>query len=284
MTTSKLHAERVSEKNATSAEGPDRPWQLRMLDVSLKKKQKLNALLRHLGSSGGRCLLVTCGDNNGALNYRIRESGGDWAFCDLEPQNVAEMSELLGQDVAHAPAPGALPYADAEFETVVTIDCHEHMPDPQTFNAEIARILKPAGRAILTVPNGNEKKLAVRLKNLVGMTKEFYGHHVVGYDVPEMEAQARAVGLEPAASSSYSRLFTELIELCINLLYVKVISRKKSRHGQIAPTSNRDLEKIEKIYKVYRIAYPVFRAISTLDLLVPFGRGYAVVVESRKPA
>ncbi|MEE8104685.1 MAG: methyltransferase domain-containing protein [Planctomycetota bacterium] len=284
MTTSKVQTEPDSRENETAHASSHRPWQLRMLDVSLKKKQKLNALLRHLGSTSGRCLLVTCGDNNGSLNYRIRETGGNWTFCDLEPQNVAEMSELLGQEVAHVPNPAVLRYADGEFDTIVTIDCQEHLADPRPFNKEIARLLKPGGRAILTVPNGNEKKLAVRLKNLVGMSKESYGHHVVGYDVPEMEAQAREAGLEPTANSSYSRTFTELIELCINLMYVKVLSRKKSGHGPIAPASSRDLEKIEKIYRVYRLAYPVLRALSTLDVLVPFGRGYAVVVESRKPA
>lgn len=260
------------------------PWQLKMLRVSVKKTQKLKSLLAHLQPPvAGDCLLVTCGDNTGALNYRLRECGGDWSFCDLEPQNVAAMAELLGQEVVHAAGPAALPYPDGRFDTVVTIDCQEHLDDPGAFTREIARIVRPGGRAIVTVPSGNERKLAVRLKNALGMTKEFYGHKVVGYDVPALEEQARAAGLEPVSSSSYSRLFTELVELCINFVYVKVLSRKKAADGRIAPTSEQQMRKVMKAYRVYRLCYPIFKAVSLLDVLVPFGRGYAVVLETRKP-
>jgi hypothetical protein len=46
------------------------PWQIRMLKHSLKKQLKLNALLKMIGTlENQKCLLVTCGDNNGSLNY-----------------------------------------------------------------------------------------------------------------------------------------------------------------------------------------------------------------------
>ena len=263
----------------------ERPWQLRMFSVSIKKKQKLNSLVRHLAPPvAGDCLLVTCGDNNGALNHHLRATGGDWAFCELEPQNIPEMESFLGASVQLA-EPGELPYADGSFDTIVTIDCHEHLDDPAVLNRELARVLRPGGRAIVTVPNGNGKKLVTRLKHLMGMDAKRYGHKVIGSDVPALETMAREVEMDPVASSSYSGFFTELLELMINFAYMRVLAGKSVRDGQIAPTTQDQLRKVEKTYRMYRFVYPFVWLFSKLDVLMPFGRGYAVVVESvRRPA
>ena len=88
-------------KTTTFAErtmAESRPWQLLMFDKTLKKKQRFHALTRLLGAirPNERCLLVTCGDNNGAMNYHLREIGGQWAWADSESRSIAEMSALLG--------------------------------------------------------------------------------------------------------------------------------------------------------------------------------------------
>ena len=60
------------------------PWQLKMFHRSIKKKQKLKSLLELLGdTSGKKCLLITNGDNNGALNWYFREHGGQWTWPDV---------------------------------------------------------------------------------------------------------------------------------------------------------------------------------------------------------
>ena len=140
--------------------------------------------------------------------------------------------------VIHAPDAGALPYPDNRFDTVVTIDCQEHLDDPLPFTREVARVLKPGGRAVLTVPNGDERKLAVRLKKRLGMTHETYGHKVLGYDLPELERMAATSGLCPSGGSSYSRFFTELVELAINFLFTSGLLRAKGgqfRRGCFEP-------------------------------------------------
>lgn len=267
------------------------PYQLKMFNKSLKKRQKVALLCRHLGDlTDERVLLVTCGDNNGAMNYRFREHGGQWTWADVEPTLKDEMERLLGETV-HAAAPERLPFDDAAFDAVVTIDVHEHLADPQPFSRELKRVTKPGGRVIVTVPNGNSKKLACRLKTLLGMTPAVYGHERWGYDIEPLSALLSEAGLEPVKSSSYSRFFTEIVELGINFLYVKVLKQGKKKSDPdataddhaIAPGSKEDLEKVQKSYRVYAIAYPFFKAVSLLDVLVFFRRGYAVVVETLVP-
>lgn len=266
---------------------PVEVWQLQMFRYSLKKQQKLAAILNILGNvEGQQCLLMTCGDNNGALNWHFKQHGGHWSWVDAEADSIAQIGDLTGDPVIEMDKDRpSLPFPDDSFDVVITIDVHEHLQNTQAVNREIARIVKPGGRVILSTPNGNRYKLANRLKRLIGMRPEDYGHVVIGYDIPDLQQQLRQVGLKPGASDSYARFFTEMVELVINFAYVKVLSRRSKasvKQGQIAPQNKDQLKSVEKSYKIYARVYPIFWAISRLDWLVRFRRGYAVIVEGWK--
>lgn len=266
----------------------DYPWQLRMFNKSLKKKMRYGILKKRLGKIGSdeNCLLVTCGDNNGAMNYFLRELGGRWSFADLEDTCVAEMSELLGQEVPCVPDDN-LGFPDAHFDRVITIDVHEHLNDFSAFSREVGRIAKPGAQVIATVPNGDESKIVVKMKDAVGMSPEAYGHKRVGLTIDELNDVLRMSGVEPSGSTSFSRFFTELLELTINFLYVKVLAKRSKapvEEGQIAPATQDQLKSIEKTYKLYSIVFPIYWLISRLDALVFFTEGYVVVVEGRRAA
>jgi len=47
----------------------------------------------------------------------------------------------------------AIAHADASFDTVVSCETIEHVPDPAKAVSELARVLKPGGRLFLTTPN-----------------------------------------------------------------------------------------------------------------------------------
>ncbi|MCZ6800752.1 MAG: hypothetical protein O7F12_09715, partial [Nitrospirae bacterium] len=75
----------------------------------------------------------------------------------------------------------------------------------------------------------------------------------------------------------------EMLELVLNFIYVKVLAKKskvKVEEGVIAPTTKGQLDSVRKSYLIYSLAYPFFFAISQLDWLLYFTRGYAVIVEA----
>jgi SAM-dependent methyltransferase len=232
------------------------------------------------------CLLVTCGDNPGAMNWKFREAGGQWAWAEMEADRIPAQSNLLGETVAAA-SPDSLPFEDGSFDLVVVIDVHEHLGRVDPLNREINRVLVQGGQALLTTPSGDPGLPLARLKRRLGMTPEVYGHHVQGYTVQELSTMARAAGLEPEAEGAYSRFFTEAIELAINVAYVKILGRSPEgeapREGEIAPSSAEQLDHVGGAWRLYRKFYPLLRAVSRLDALLPGRGGYAVAISARKP-
>ena len=264
----------------------EEPWQLSMFRKGLKKQQRLACLKKLLDTIGPseRCLLLTCGDNNGAMNFFLREIGGIWSWADLEDHCLDEMSQLLGDPVAQVQE-DRLPYADSTFDRIISIDVHEHVDDPAIVNGEVCRVLKPGGQLIVTTPNGDETKLAVRLKNAIGMSKEAYGHRRIGLTSEEIKSLMLNDGVTPVRALTFSRLFTELLELTINFAYVKILSRQQEddeHHHEIAPATSGQLQTVSKSYRIYSMIYPVYWLLSRLDWLLFFTEGYCVMIEGRR--
>lgn len=171
--------------------------------------------------------------------------------------------------------------------------------EPAIVTREIARILKPGAQLIITTPNGDETKLAVRIKSLVGMSVETYGHTRVGLTGDEIAELMTAAGVRPVGTTTFSGFFTEMLELTINFLYVKVLRRGPevaevrdssdgppadghADHSEIAPATAEQLQKVQTSYRIYSAIFPLYWLISQLDHLLFFRDGYCVVVEGKR--
>jgi SAM-dependent methyltransferase len=262
------------------------PWQLQMYHKSLKKRQKVDLLLKLMGPiKNERCLLISGHDNNGAMNYYFRAAGGTWSWGQVYEDGIAEMSEFLGDPVAHVPI-DRFPFADNAFDVLIIIDVHEHFSDLKGLNSEIARVVAPGGLAIITTPNGDTRLPVAVFKRYVGMGPEIYGHVVQGYRVNELQQMMKSINMKPVGWGGYSRFFTEFAELAINLAYVKILAKKKDHPevmtGTIAPTSKKEMAAVQKEYRMYSLIYPFMYLFSLLDKLIPGRGGYAVAVSARK--
>jgi hypothetical protein len=119
------------------------------------------------------------------------------------------------------------------------------------------------------------------------MTRERYGHVRDGFSVAELQALLRRAGIEPARELTFSRFFTELIELGINYAYVKRLAKKSAvvvSEGTIAPATADQLRSVQKVYRLYSAIYPFVWLVSQLDRLLFFTAGYVVLVEGRRRA
>ncbi|MFN6964969.1 MAG: class I SAM-dependent methyltransferase [Pyrinomonadaceae bacterium] len=95
----------------------------------------------------GRLLDVPAGE--GALAQRLLALGFDVHCCDLYPQIFG----LPGVEIRQGDLSATLPYEDASFDHVVCVEGLEHIENPHQAVREFARLLRPGGHLVVSVPN-----------------------------------------------------------------------------------------------------------------------------------
>src|SRR6266850_6603365 len=95
----------------------------------------------------GTVLDVPAGE--GALAARLIDAGFDVRCCDLYP----EIFRLDGVDIHRGNLDAELPFSDQSFDYVTCLEGLEHIENPQQAMREFARVLKPGGHLIVSVPN-----------------------------------------------------------------------------------------------------------------------------------
>lgn len=84
-------------------------------------------------SAGGASQVIGLDQSQEAVEYSLRHHGRDARFLVGDAQ--------------------ILPFADSEFDVVVSFETIEHVPDYQLFLRELRRVLRPGGLAVLSTPN-----------------------------------------------------------------------------------------------------------------------------------
>ena len=95
-------------------------------------------------ATSGKTLDVGCGIGD-FLRFRPGTIG-----VDVNPETIA-YCRAEGFD-ARQMQPDVLPFGDGEFDTVMLDNVLEHIAQPAPLLREIARVLKPKGRAVVGVP------------------------------------------------------------------------------------------------------------------------------------
>lgn len=261
----------------------DQPWQLQIFNKSIKKKEKLKLIDKHLEIDPS-FIILDLGCAQGILSYFLRQKGGHWVSADLDYENIKTSQELLKTNLIQL-EPGILPFRAGSFDMVVSLDYLEHLEDDDLCLTEIHRVLKKDGQLILATPHTGRIFLLHKLRPLLGLKLEFYGHKREGYSTKELKEKLEKHRFCVEKNQTFSRFFSEFLELLINVLYRKfsTIKHTKSlRDGQIRPTTEAEFNAKRKAFKLYGFIYPAVWLCSKLDNLLFFQKGYSLLVWARK--
>ena len=251
-----------------------REVQLSLFNASVLKQGKWRALDAAIGEAPvGRALDL--GADNGVISWLLRQRGGTWSSADLTPETVKAIGTMVGEPVALLTGP-SLPYADAEFDTIVVVDLLEHLHDDRALLSEIARCLRPGGRVIMSIPTAKPLGLLPPIRHAIGLTDAWHGHVHAGYDRRTLRELLPAT-LRLERLTTYSRFFSHLLDTALNWVYLRR-SRGRARStakGMVVTADGID----GKSLAMLRRAYPVMRTFAALDALLPWTRGYMSVAQ-----
>lgn len=95
----------------------------------------------------GKLLDVPAGE--GALALRLQNLGFEVFCCDLYPQ----IFKLENTEIRKGNLDAALPFENDFFDYIVCVEGLEHIENPANALREFARLLRPEGHLIVSVPN-----------------------------------------------------------------------------------------------------------------------------------
>jgi len=119
--------------------------------------------------AGGKVLDFGCG--SGEISRAVENAGWRVSGCDLSPRMIEVAKREAGRgsecyqtlDPMH---PLPLPYKDASFDAVISSSVFEYLAEPWPTFSDIARILKPGGWLLFTVPDPRHPARVVEARKI----------------------------------------------------------------------------------------------------------------------
>ena len=194
------------------------------------------ALVADLPASGTRTLDVSC--RNGEVLAKLAARGfevrGTRFERGLPPFEGIPIDE--GVDLTRG-----LPYPDASFDLVLMTEVIEHLENHRAALCDLARVLRPGGRLVLTTPN------IMRLDSRLGFMLS--GMHKV---------KRRSIPLDtPIAEAHRYHNYPITFALLYYFLHINGLSVERLGHGKVKPLN----------YVLYALLYPLVAANTRYRLI-----------------
>jgi SAM-dependent methyltransferase len=261
---------------------PSATWAVALFRRSVLKQAKLKAIVALVGDIEGKTCLDLGGDN-GVISHLLRCRGGEWSSADLGADHVASIRELVGERVWELDG-ASLPFPDGAFDVVVVVDLLEHIEADLAFAGELGRVLKPGGLLVVNVPHVKRRSLINRIRTAVGLTDAWHGHVRPGYTIEDLARLLHPL-FRLERSQTYSKAFSEAIDVALNVLYGGLAHARRGPAGGPSKGTvlmRRDVEKRRRQFWLLSLGYPFLWAVSRLDGVLFWQTGYRLIVRARR--
>ncbi|MEW6434447.1 MAG: class I SAM-dependent methyltransferase [Myxococcota bacterium] len=135
---------------------------------------------------------------------RLDTGPSRFTLCDIDARAIEVARELHGARLARTdviPAGAPLPYPEASFDLVVSMDVIEHLGDPRPWLRELVRVLRPGGHLFLTTPNYGSMSLTILELTALELIARIQGFsrrhlHPTKFTAQRLRHQLAAEGLD----------------------------------------------------------------------------------------
>jgi len=241
---------------------------LHLFRKRLPIRVNLHEILRALGTSEGQ-MCLDIGADNGVMSYHLRRRGGDWHTAVMSAKVAESVSEVVGENVHVLEGQQTLPFENKTFDAIVVVDFLERVHSDDVFIEECHRILKPAGRLVLSVTHVKSWTIIKLVQRLLGLTYEKKGLVRPGYSESQLFSILKH-GFDVHNMRSYSRFLVEFIDTIVRFAAERMRS------------VNSDNE--ERAMRVFSIADPLYRLAFQFDMLLFFTRGFHLIATAKRRA
>ena len=176
-----------------------------------------------------------------------------------------------------------LPFREGVFRKILCSEVLEHLEDDDSAVRELARVLAPGGKLVITVPYtglGFTSFLEMMRIKTVHDRPGPERHVRRGYDEKSMGTLLSRHGLKIESHTYYLRFFSRLATDLVSLIH---LAYQKVRHGRhswqwsdVAASEN------EGVLKLYKLVFPALWVFTRLDRCLAGCRGFGLVVCARK--
>ncbi len=252
-----------------------------LISYSFKKKEKI-AIIRNLLNQTNNSLCFELGCAKGIITSVLKDLNKKVFSADIDWENVIATKELINDNVILV-KPFELPFKNNTFEIIICIDFLEHIDKDIECLKELSRIIKHNGKLIIATPLIGKKLFLNKVKRIIGLTMDKYGHVREGYTIDKLNNMLAEAKFIPQKIIYYSYLLTESIEMLLNRIYIMLNKNKvKKRNGVIAPTNVNEYREHKIAYAMFKLLYPLLWWGTRLDFLLKYFGAYAVIMEAKK--
>lgn len=254
----------------------------------LPTRDKLPLLRQLMGPEDGG-LALDVGIGTGYTTYSV--FGERPTVCvDVDPANLRYYRrQVLAVPGTRRPlcvvaGADALPFRADVFRLALCSEVLEHLEDDAGAVAELARVLRPGGRLVVTVPYVGLGFTSFLELCRIKTVHDFPGperHVRPGYDERTLGALLEPRGLAPEQYRFYLQLFTRLATDAVSLAH---LAYQRLVHGRRAWTWSAAVEAADTpVFRLYTWIFGALHAFCRLDRLLGGARGFGLVAVARKP-
>jgi len=208
------------------------------------------------------CLILDCGCGRGAYAYKLTDES--YVGLDINPLLIRQAHELHSNSTFIVGDARKLPFRSKVFDCVICSEVLEHIQNDQDVLKELARVLKPFGKLILSVPNIECKNVFVNWQR--SLIDNSVGHLRGGYSFGEISNLIENFGFGMRRSRYNCGPITALIEYFLIKLG-NVFGYSPSNLNQLYEGEKLSVMKV--VLRIYEMLFPFLFLITYLDRILP---------------